>query len=237
MAESPARPLIIAHRAGNDLTRLRAALAAGVDYAEADVWLHRGRLEVRHDKTAWPLPLLWDRWSLKRGWPRRLLLTDLLAAVGRGRLFLDLKGSAPGLADALAEAIERAKAQDRTAVSGGWHHLDRLAELLPRLPRFYTIGDARRLAALRPRERHEIAAVSIDSRFLTERIVSELKQAGVESVVAWAVETPAEARRLLAWGVDGITSGNLTLLTAIRDGAAAAVGRHRPDRRSGRDKA
>ncbi len=219
MAESPARPLIIAHRAGNDLIKLRAALAAGVDYAEADIWFHRGRLEVRHDKTAGPLPVLWDRWSFRPGWPRRLLLPDLLAAVGRGRLFLDLKGGAPGLADALAEAIGRAKAQDRTAASGGWHHLDRLAGLLPRLPRFYTVGDEERLAALRPRlDRHEIAAVSIDSRFLTEENVSELRQTGVATIVAWAVATAAEARRLLAWGVDGITSANLALLTAIRDG-------------------
>jgi glycerophosphoryl diester phosphodiesterase len=212
-------PLTIAHRAANRLSTLEEAFASGVDYAEADVWLHRGRLEVRHDKTAGPLPFLWDRWSLKPIWAPRLTLEELLAAAaGRGKLFLDLKGRASGLADAVSEAIHQAGAEDQVAFSGGWSHLDRLAELLPQVPRFYTAGSRRRLAVLRPRlERREIAALSLDSRFLTNEIVAELGAMGVEAVVAWAVETSESARRLLAWGISGITSDSLTLLDAIRN--------------------
>ena len=40
---APARPLAIAHRAGNRLADLSEAFAAGADYVETDVWLHRGR--------------------------------------------------------------------------------------------------------------------------------------------------------------------------------------------------
>ena len=36
--------LLLAHRAGNDLERLRLAESAGADVVEADVHLHRGRL-------------------------------------------------------------------------------------------------------------------------------------------------------------------------------------------------
>ncbi len=50
-------PLLIAHRAGNDLNELAKAFAIGVDYAEADVWLYKNRLEVRHDKTTGLIPL------------------------------------------------------------------------------------------------------------------------------------------------------------------------------------
>ena len=221
MPESPAptRPLTIAHRAANRLSTLEEAFAAGVDYAEADVWFYRGRLEVRHDKTAGPLPILWERWSLKPGWARRLLLGDLLAAA-RGRLFLDLKGDAKELPEAVAEAVERAAAAGSVAFSTPtWAHLDWLAELLPQAPRFYTIGTVGQLTALRPRlERGEIAAVSIDSRILTGEIVSELKAMGVRTIVTWAVETPEAARQVLAWGVDGVTSKSLTLLAAIRSG-------------------
>ena len=219
-ATSPERPLTIAHRAGNHLSLLPDAFAAGVDYLEADIWLYRGRLEVRHEKTIKCLPVLWDRWLLKPGWTPRLLLGDLLAATAdRGRLYLDLKGDADGLADAVAAAVATAKAKTTVAFSGGWRHLDRLAELVPDAPRFYTIGTPGRLDELRPRlQRREIAAVAIDSRFLTEEIVLELRGLGVATIVTWAVETPAVAARVLAWGVGGVTSDSLTLLAAIREG-------------------
>ena len=67
---------MIAHRAGNDPAHARSAWEAGADLIEADVWLYRGRLEVRHTKTMRGLPLLWDRWSLAPGWGPRLLLGD-----------------------------------------------------------------------------------------------------------------------------------------------------------------
>lgn len=203
---------------------MEEALSAGVDYLEADVWLHRSRLEVRHDKTAWPLPILWDRWYIKPGWNARFSLDALLAAMsGRGRLFVDLKGSEPQLARSVAQAIQRAQSVDSVAFSGGWDHLDRLGTLLPQAPRFYTAGSLRRLDELRPRlGRAEIDAVSIDSRFLTQEIVAELRGSGVKTVLTWAVETAEDARRLLGWGVGGVTSGSLPLLIAIREGRVPA---------------
>ena len=224
---TPPHPLTIAHRAGNQLHRLGEAIAAGVDYVEADLWLYRGRLEVRHEKTAGPLPVLWDRWSLKPSWTPRLSFEELLAALGDGgRLLLDLKGRDRELAEAVAKTLERAGAVDSVAfTSGTWWHLDRLSELLPGVPRFYTIGRRRRLAALRPRlERGEIAEVSIDSRILTAETVTELGRTGVETVITWAVETPERAREVLAWGVSGITSDTLALLVSVRDGRISASG-------------
>ena len=63
-------PLLIAHRAGNDPAHLRAAEDAGADVIEADLHLWRGRLELRHLKTAGPLPVYWDRWALAPPWRR-----------------------------------------------------------------------------------------------------------------------------------------------------------------------
>ena len=48
-------PFVVAHRAGNDLTDLRAAELLGNTVVEADVLLHRGRLEVRHPRTLGPV--------------------------------------------------------------------------------------------------------------------------------------------------------------------------------------
>ena len=214
------RPLAIAHRAGNNLKHLSEALAAGVDYAETDVWLHRGRLEVRHDKRLGPLPVLWSKRSLRPYWGRRLLLGEVLDAVrGHGRLLLDLKGDAEGLAPALAESIVSHGCEDAVAFTGGWDHLDRLAALLPQAHRYYTTGTPGRLAGLRPRlARGEIAGMAINSRFLTRAIVAELRAAGVERMITWGVVTREKARDVLAWGVSGVTADSLPLLAAIRSG-------------------
>ena len=215
------RPLAIAHRAGNDLSQLAAAFAAGVDYAEADVWLDRGRLEVRHEKTVGPIPILWERWTLQAGWKPRLLLDQVLAAAaGQGRLFLDLKGQAKGLAQAVAEAVERAGVAESVAFSTPtWAHLDRLRTLMPQAPRFYTVGRAGKLGGLRRRlERGEIEAVSIDSRLVTQVLIAELGAGGAGTIVTWGVETAEEARRVLACGVSGVTSDSLDLLASVRNG-------------------
>ncbi|MBI4570949.1 MAG: glycerophosphodiester phosphodiesterase [Chloroflexi bacterium] len=215
-----ARPLAIAHRAGNDLDLLARAAQLGVDYAETDVWLRRGRLEVRHDKTAGPLPFLWDRWSLRPNWSRRLLLGDVLrAAAGRVRLLLDLKGQDARLPDSLAEEIAHAGGEDAVAFTGGWRYLDQLGELLPQAPRFYTIGGRDGLAAMHARlASRPVPGVSIDGRIVVQADAAALKAGGVGTIIAWAVETPDAAERLLHWGVDGITTKSWELLAALREG-------------------
>jgi glycerophosphoryl diester phosphodiesterase len=149
-----------------------------------------------------------------------LVFEEVLAASsGRMRLMVDLKGSEDGLAEAVADAAKRAAAQSATAFCGGWSHLDRLSTLLPNVPLFYTVGSLRRLAEIQPRlEREEVPAVSIDSRILTGAIVSMFLRSGVREISTWAVETPDIARRVLTWGVSGVTSDSLDLLASIRDG-------------------
>ena len=207
------RPLTIAHRAGNDLARLRAAIAADVDYTEADVWLAGDELAVQHDR---PAALAWwgPFWPLRRA---PLPLTEVLAGARGTTLLIDISGRDPDTAQAVAGAVDQAGAEDRVAGCGDWNHLDRLGELLPRVPRFYTIGKVRDLESLRPRlARREVRAVSIYRGAVTPAIVRELKNAGVETTIAWTVNDPAEARRLLSWGIDGITSDSLELLAALR---------------------
>src|SRR4051812_46830663 len=104
------RLITIAHRAGNDPTSVREALAAGVDLVEADIHQFRGELEVRHWKSA-GRTFLWERDQLVR---RRDVvvpsMSELLTAVdGDPRLLLDLKGLSPGLGQALVRLL-RARA-------------------------------------------------------------------------------------------------------------------------------
>jgi glycerophosphoryl diester phosphodiesterase len=210
-------PITIAHRAGNSLAKLKVAFAAGIEFAEADLWYRRGRLEVRHDKSAGPIPFLWDRWSLRPD-GRALHLRDVIrAALGQGKLFLDLKGQSSGLARAIAEEAQGSNARQIIAASGNWPHLDRLAAELPEAPLFYSVGSLGRLDSLRPRlEQRMVPNVSIDADILSSEVVRDLKAGGVKDIVTWHVETPDRAREVLAWGVSGVTSSNIELLTAIR---------------------
>ena len=84
MRSSPPASFIVAHRAGNELARLRAAEALRLPLVEADVHLFRGRLEVRHRKTLGPVPILWDRWELAPPWTPRLRHDVRLAAPAPG---------------------------------------------------------------------------------------------------------------------------------------------------------
>ena len=121
-------PLLIAHRAGNEPARLRAAERAGADVIEADLHLRRGRLELRHLKTAGPLPLYWDRWALAPPWRRFDDLDDLLAAARpETALMLDLKGSDPAAARMLSAALSRAARRRARFVSAReWPLLDEI---------------------------------------------------------------------------------------------------------------
>ena len=200
-------PFVVAHRAGNDLARLRAAAALGLPLAEADVHLYRGRLEVRHLKTAGPLPVLWDRWQLASARAPRLRLETLLeAADGGPELMLDLKGHDPRLAARVVAAVEATgRAARITVCSQDWRLLERLSGE-PDVRIVHSIGNARALERLRTRFAEErLAGVSIHRRLLDAATVGDLRSRA-EVVLSWPVETVPVARELVALGVDGLIS-------------------------------
>jgi hypothetical protein len=201
------RPFVVAHRAGNDLGRLRSAAALGLPLAEADVHLHRGRLEVRHLKTAGPLPVLWDRWRLASARAPRLGLDALLAAAADGpELMLDLKGRDPRLPDRVAGAIEdSAVAGGITVCSQDWRLLERLSGA-PGIRLVHSIGSVRALERLRSRfAGEELAGISIHRRLLDAATVRDLR-ARTALLLSWPVESVPVARHLAALGVDGLIS-------------------------------
>jgi glycerophosphoryl diester phosphodiesterase len=204
--------LAIAHRSGNTVEGLRAALDAGVDLVEADVHVYRGRLEVRHLKTMGGLPYLWDRGVLmhRRAYAR-VELAELIAALGGdARLMIDLKGVHPRLAGSVARVLrELAPDGALTVCTKHWGMLD--AFDVP-VRRVLSASNRRGLARLRRRlARAPAYGVSVQRRLLTPDVVAEL-QRSVEVVMTWPVDTAealADARRL---GVDGVISKDLGLL-------------------------
>jgi hypothetical protein len=146
--------LVVAHRAGNDLGTLRAALDAGADLVEADIHAFRGRLEVRHHKAPGPW-WLWERGELVRRGDLPLLDVHrlLAAADGDPQLMLDLKGVHPRLAGRLA-AVLRDVLQDGgvTLCTQHWWMFDAFRDL-PQVRLVLSAGSRRGLRRLRSRLR------------------------------------------------------------------------------------
>ena len=215
-------PFVVAHRAGNDLGILRRAEALGSRLVEADLHLRHGRVEVRHLKALGPLPLLWDRWYLAPGWRPRLGLAELLAAVGPDtELLLDLKGVDRRLSRHVRAALGGpGRARRVTVCARHWRLLEPLRDL-PGVRLVHSVGSHRQLRALRRRfAGRRLSGVSIHRDLLDPSTVGDLRTRA-DLLIAWPVSTAEEARRLGAWGVDGVITERFeTLAPALVERAA-----------------
>jgi glycerophosphoryl diester phosphodiesterase len=210
------RPLVIAHRAGNELAALRQAEDVRADVVEADVWLFRGRLEVRHRKTLGPLPILWDRWELTAGWGPRLTLDTLLAvARPHTRLMLDLKGRGRQLPPAVFSACRRHRPGRPVWVcSRNWNLLAPFRHC-PEVTVLHSVGSAAQLRAVLPHLSHWTQrAISIHQRLLNARVIAELKEQ-TELLVSWPVQSVTQATALHRWGVDGVIVDDPAVVWAL----------------------
>jgi glycerophosphoryl diester phosphodiesterase len=228
------RPFVVAHRAGNDLRRLRRAERVGVALVEADVHLFAGRLEVRHHKTVGRLPILWDRWELQPPWTPRLTLDRLLATAAEGtELMLDLKGRNPALSAAVRGALEVTAGRPVTVCSQRWPLVEALHDVAG-VRVVHSVGGARQLAGLRalPAERR-LDGISIHRRVLTHDVAAEL-HSRTEMLMTWPVTDAQEARELAAWGVDGVITEQFERLERLlavepaRGAGRITPRRHRP---------
>lgn len=195
---------VVAHRAGNDLARLRAAEELGVALVEADLRLWRGRVEVRHLKTVGPIPILWDKWLLANPLAPRLRLAELLAAAAPGtHLLLDLKGRSTRLAELVLEALPPGR--DVTVCARSARLLEPFAGV-DGVRVFRSVGSRRQLRQLLARSGSpRLDGVSIHERLLDERVVAALRERAA-TVITWPVNTVARAAELARLGVNGLIS-------------------------------
>ncbi|MCW2839561.1 MAG: glycerophosphodiester phosphodiesterase [Aeromicrobium sp.] len=208
--------IAIAHRAGNSLAGLHAANALGVDVIECDVHHHRGRLEVRHLKTAGPLPFLWDRWELVPASAPRLGLQELLAADRHGTTFmLDLKGRGTEVGAAVARLFHDGGHRRPVVVCGrSWADVEALAALDHVRP-VLSARRPRELAALGDRlARGAFHGVSVHRSLLDAAVVERLRR-HVDVVMTWPVNDVASLDGLTRIGVNGIISDEPGVLAEI----------------------
>ena len=216
------RPVAIAHRAGNHLPRLERARAIGADLGEFDVWLHRGRLEVRHAQSVGPLPLLRERWRLSPGWGPRLELDAVIDAAGRDlRLMVDLKSDTRALSEAVAAAFERLLPGAPYAVTTCEWWLMEPFEGSEHVCLIPSAAWPDELAALMPALGERYEALSLHGTLVEAALLQELSRRGV-AVYVWPVNTHAELERVLGAGASGVNSDNLDLLAEVTGAAESS---------------
>lgn len=213
----PTRPIAIAHRAGNDLARLKEAEAAGADVIEADLWQRLGRLEVRHLKTIGPIPIFWDRWYLASPFVRRPLLHELVSAAAPGTLLmLDLKGWNNRLGPAVQREMARiAPGRPYAVCAQRWSMLEPF-HAMPEAVVVHSIGKKERIDQVMAHISHPgHAAVSIHQELLTPSVVARLREHAA-IVMSWPVNDEALLHRLYSWGVNGFITDRLEIVRAVR---------------------
>lgn len=226
-------PMVVAHRGGafeapeNTLAAFRHAVEVGADWSELDVALTRdSKLVVIHDETLErttdgngrvDAQTLAELKRLDAGRGEKLPSLEETLAVPGARLMVELKHSPRpiALADAAVDAIRTACMQQRVVIASfDAQMLQRVHERAPELPLLGLIGDEAGLEAMR----HLPLNVLGVSAHIAEKALA-VRGDGV-AVWAWTVETPAEAQRLSALGVDAIiTDAPSAIIPAVRDAA------------------
>ena len=209
--------LSIAHRAGNSLAGLHAANTLGVDVIECDVHEFRGRLEVRHLKTAGPLPFLWDRWELASAYAPRLGLHELLEADSHGTTFmLDIKGRRASAARSVAKFLHERGHHRPVLVCGRWWPSVETVAALPFVQAVLSARNRNELARLRRRleEDPAVHGVSVHKSLLNADVVAELHR-NVDVVMTWPINDLGTLDEMLAISVSGIISDDLDVLAEL----------------------
>lgn len=202
-------PALIAHGAGNSRSLTRSALAEHPDYLEVDLWVHADRFEARHERAAYPLPFLVEKWYL-RPMPRPIYsLTNLLIEAGPSAgILLDLKNGSQRAAGLVRRALDAAPGHARvTASAQHWRLLREVRAACPEVDCFYSIDVPAKLDLFLSVADRDLIPLGVSCRhtLLTRELVRELHARGL-AVVAWTIDDPNRAQELLSWGVDGITT-------------------------------
>ena len=201
------RPLLLGHRGSrgeksvpeNTLASFDLALAEGCDGFEFDVRLTAdGQAVVCHDETTRGL-------RIAQSSAQDLCLPRLRDVLTRYRksAFLDIELKVPGLERITTELLRTLVPEPGFVVSS---FLSEVLQTIHGLDAAVPLGLICETAAqLSLWPRSPIAYVIPHHKLVGEKLVSETRNAGTKMLV-WTVNAPADMKRFLRWGVDGIVS-------------------------------
>ena len=151
-------------------------------------------------------------------------LTDVLLKYRDVRIILELKGDRVALAHATVEAIRAAGAIDRVCLGAfGSRILRAVRAFEPALATSASGSEVRwglyrswcRLPAARVRYAgYQVPEWAGRTHVVTPRFIARAHRAGL-GVQVWTVNEPADARRLLGWGVDALITDRPDLIVPL----------------------
>ena len=211
------KPFIIAHRYGNDLSRLEAAVEAGGRLCRGRCVAARGTAGSAaraHDGAA---AVLLGQVAHLATADKPLLLDDVLAALPeRMGVMLDLKGTERDMPEAILQSLRRHGHGHPVMVSSRfWDHLPSLIDY-PDILLFFSVGRpwemwrVRRLLELREND-----AICVRYGMLSADEVRELKTK-VALVSTWG-STTTSGSNVLAWSVDAIITDEVSIMRKIAE--------------------
>jgi glycerophosphoryl diester phosphodiesterase len=146
------------------------------------------------------------------------------------RVIIEMKGAQPELPRAVAQVVHRTGAVDRVCVgSFAQQTLDTLRRECPEITTSASLPEARwtlhRSWVSWPLgSRRSFVAFQVPERagrllVVTPRFIRQVHREG-RVLQVWVVDTEADARRLLGWGVDGLISDRPDVTVPIRNALA-----------------
>jgi glycerophosphoryl diester phosphodiesterase len=146
------------------------------------------------------------------------------------RVIVEMKGADVELARAVADVVRRTNSVDRVCVgSFAQQSLDTLRSQAPEITTSASQPEARwtlhrswvrwPLGSGRPFVAFQVPERAGRLRVVTPTFIRQVHREG-RVVQVWVVDSEADARRLLAWGVDGLISDRPDITVAVRDAAA-----------------
>ena len=214
------QPFAVAHRTPASAAACVRLAAAGATVFELDVQLRGEAIVVSHYL---PAPGLGRWFEHDNGRPRRAravrvdaLLLERVRDIPPGcTLLIDPKDRDPGTRLALAERLVAELPAGRSLVVSCADPvvLDRLRGEGVRTWR--TVGNRDQLYQVLAGAALQDEAVTVRHRLLNPSTVAALR-ARVPCVVAWTVNSVIRARRLREWGVHGITTDRVRVLSICR---------------------
>ena len=213
------KPLVIAHRGAssialeNSLAAFRAAAGQGADAVELDVHATLdGEIVVHHDPSIMGLPIAQTRAQdlaavrLANGEPVPTL-AQALDVLGRLRVFVEVKVLDPRWDDRLLATLDRGPNPPGYAVHSFLAPvIRRLGGKRPSLPR----GILSEVESPSPQQILADASAQTlwpERSTVDERLVQSVHGLGA-TLIAWTVDNPADMKRLVGWGVDGLCTNH-----------------------------
>jgi len=229
------RPLVFAHRGGsalapeNTIAAFDNGLALGADGLELDVHLSRdGEVVVHHDRTLERTTTLRGPVAARTagelagaGVPA---LRDVLARYRETRVIVEMKANRPELAAAVLDVVRRAGAIERVCLGAFGRRVLRAARAIEPAIATSAAREEVRWALYRSWVRWPVTRVGYEgyqvpewagrTRVVSPRFVEMAHRAGL-GVQVWTVDTEADARRLLGWGVDALITDRPDIIVPL----------------------